>query len=477
MTQITTHTIYSLPLSQAKLAQIQQLCALLGALRASIWHEFGSKPKKLNHRQIRDNWLACQDERIKGIPARLWKATLQDVIGDINARNEACKTLLVKKLYQTLGVESAKSLLKQYPFDKQAYLDHPLLHRLVRKLMPRGRTKVNNQIVVDTGCYRYFEHNGRSYLALQGLVKGKRIVIPLNCLHPTAIDSTIRLILVRQKGKAVLKVCLCKQVASKQDEFVSANKPNQIIGIDKGYSEVFTDSNGNRYGENLGELLSAHSDKLKPKYQRRNKLRALAEKYEISNPAKSQRIKDNNLGRQKLDAQKQRHQQQVQTVVYTACHQLAGQSNVIVAEDLSAPIKSKNYGKNQNRRLSAWVKGTIQAALQKTSQQYGVLLSLVNAAYTSQGDSQNNGLLTGKRVGDRFYRENGEVLDADTNAAKNILARHYDDEIKLWHSKYKVKAILQDRLRQSVETVQPVLQLHQSTERELLNNCSLVNNR
>ena len=39
-------------------------------------------------------------------------------------------------------------------------------------------------------------------------------------------------------------------------------------------------------------------------------------------------------------------------------------------------------------------------------------MHMVNGAYTSQMDSQNSGLLTGKRIGDKFHRENGEVMQA-----------------------------------------------------------------
>jgi hypothetical protein len=52
----------------------------------------------------------------------------------------------------------------------------------------------------------------------------------------------------------------------------------------------------------------------------------------------------------------------------------------------------------------------------------------VNAAYTSQMDS-HTGLLQGKRVGDKFYRASGDVIQADTNAARNVLARLSDPDI------------------------------------------------
>ena len=44
---------------------------------------------------------------------------------------------------------------------------------------------------------------------------------------------------------------------------------------------------------------------------------------------------------------------------------------------------------------------------------------LVNSAYTSQIDSFS-GLLIGTRKGDRFYRTNGEVIQADWNAAPHL---------------------------------------------------------
>ena len=46
---------------------------------------------------------------------------------------------------------------------------------------------------------------------------------------------------------------------------------------------------------------------------------------------------------------------------------------------------------------------------------------LVNGAYTSQMNS-TTGLLQGKRSGDKFYRMTGDVLQADHNAALDVLA-------------------------------------------------------
>ena len=52
------------------------------------------------------------------------------------------------------------------------------------------------------------------------------------------------------------------------------------------------------------------------------------------------------------------------------------------------------------------------------------------------------GLLQGKRVGDKFYRENGDVLQADHNAALNVRAKLDDPEISRYTPYRLVRLIL-----------------------------------
>jgi len=99
---------------------------------------------------------------------------------------------------------------------------------------------------------------------------------------------------------------------------------------------------------------------------------------------------------------------------------------------------SKIYNLNN---MSAWVKGLLSRALETVCQQRGANHFLVAAAYTSQMDSVT-GLLEGKRVGDKFYRVNGDVLQADLNASRNVLARLHDPEITRYMSHQKIKQIL-----------------------------------
>ncbi|RKZ62072.1 MAG: transposase, partial [Candidatus Parabeggiatoa sp. nov. 2] len=96
------------------------------------------------------------------------------------------------------------------------------------------------------------------------------------------------------------------------------------------------------------------------------------------------------------------------------------------------------------RRLSAWTKGVIATALDTISRRRGSSVILVNSAGTMQMDSRH-GILLGKRRGDSFHGFDGVVLQADENAAQNVLARLHDQEIDRWTPWQKVKSILLER--------------------------------
>jgi hypothetical protein len=83
-------------------------------------------------------------------------------------------------------------------------------------------------------------------------------------------------------------------------------------------------------------------------------------------------------------------------------------------------------------------------AIETVSKRRTASLSLVNAVYTSQMDSRY-GVLLGQRNGDTFNCFDGVVQDADTNAARNILARQDDKEISLYTPYRQVKAVLLKR--------------------------------
>ncbi|MYC64578.1 MAG: transposase, partial [Caldilineaceae bacterium SB0661_bin_34] len=191
------------------------------------------------------------------------------------------------------------------------------------------------------------------------------------------------------------------------------------------------------------------------------------------NHRKADTIRKNNLGNQKRDRRRTRHHKQVRDHLCQAAHTVVDKAGTIACEDLSAHMKSAPYRhRDTNRRLSGWVKGVMADTLTSISRRRGSAPALVNPAYTSQIDSRT-GLLQGTRRWDRFYCLDGVVLDADTNAACNILARLYDEEITLYMPYRDVRALLAERTRTAVGTAPPGLELRgratepPSTESEL----------
>ena len=153
---------------------------------------------------------------------------------------------------------------------------------------------VTNQIVADAGSYTTKVWHDRAWVYLQCLERGQRIAIPLKGEHLPS--GTLR-ILLRDNGQVEIHYAV-------DEELVCSTRPcgEATVGVDKGYTEAYTDSDGERHGEGLGDLLSAESDHRKVKGTRRNHLRDTEQKHRAKgNHRKANNIRKNNLGNQKWD--------------------------------------------------------------------------------------------------------------------------------------------------------------------------------
>ncbi len=377
------------------------------------------------------------------LPQRIWRVTLSDALNDIKANREAAKEKVIRYIFRNVDdKDKPKELFKKL---KNDWVNDSYLRRLMRKYWKHGKNHTKDQIVLEPGSYKCFSHNNKNYLEVISLIRRKRIAIPIGTNF--SITGQIRLIL-RDKRVEI------HYTIDNTDGHVCGDKE---IGIDKGYTEAFVDSEGDFYGKGLGEVLSKEPDYLKIKYQRRNKIKAVLGKLEQKNPKKVKRIRKNNLGRKKLNRRSQLHQAKVKTIVFTAVNGVVDKAKIIVCEDLTKTFKSKNLGKNTNRRLSGWVKGLMAKAINIVASLRGSRVVQVNAAYTSQTCSKCGCL--GKRTGDTFHCASGcgAVMQADLNAAINVKARSDDKELHRWLPFQKVKQILLERCRQSDETAHPVV--------------------
>ncbi|WP_287360343.1 zinc ribbon domain-containing protein [Moorena sp. SIO3B2] len=223
------------------------------------------------------------------------------------------------------------------------------------------------------------------------------------------------------------------------------------VGVDKGYTEAFYDSDGHAHGKGLGKETTKKSDRICAKNRNRGKLWALHRKLEELNPSRSARILKNNLSRKTENKRYRQNQSELTAIIGAASKSLFnGESLKVFAEDLTQPIKNKRQSKAMSRKLNSWMKGQMRDSLQKWANWTGSVVTEVQPSYTSQIDSVT-GTLLGKRSGDSFTRFNGVVLQADHNAAKNVLSRGTDQDITRYMSKTEVQAVLLRRTARFLE--------------------------
>jgi IS605 OrfB family transposase len=416
-------------------AQLAAICKDAGYIRADIWRRYGALGNVgVSASAVRTEIVGKKiydDLRIDGT---IRAETTKDIVNDILTYKAAAKLKVRQAIAKRTSDESERKRLYTL-LKRDEWLSDPFLHRQMRKHFRHGESEVSNQFIVRSDRYSTEVVDGKlliniriakkygDNIVLTTTTSGKNVDLTGSNLRIIIKDGFTAIHYATEKGAG--RVC-----------------GDQVLGLDKGYTEAFTDSDGDAHGQSFGKVMTEFSDKVSTTGKQRNKLHALEKKHrEAGRIAKADRIKKNNLGRKKIDARKETIQKRLRTIAYQAAHSIVDKAAIVVSEDLTAVIESKHQWKRFNRRMSAWAKGVLAEALDSVCEQRGTKHSLVNGAYTSQMDS-TNGLLEGKREGDKFYRVNGDVLQADHNAALNVLARFDDREITRFTPYREVRRIL-----------------------------------
>jgi Putative transposase DNA-binding domain len=431
-----TRVAFSHRLNPGKYAALTEQARRLGRVRSEVWQRYGSVGgAALSDRQVRDRWLTDGTHQRFGVLANAWKETVRDAMADIAANREAAKPA-VKRAVRARAGDPAERKRLFTALKAGAWPSDPFLARQMRKHWRRGHGRTANQIIVraDQHNTRPDEH-GRLWLAVPGLAPRKMVRIPLSTT--VAPTGTLRLLLRGGKVEVHYQIDAATMPSSQRPCGTTT------VGVDKGYTEALTDSDGNHHGVNLGVLLTAASDRIKERNRARARLRSIANN--TRDRAKADRIRRNNLGTVTRDRQAAKHQARVRTEIFTAVHRVMDKAALVVAEDLTKTFAGrKPLGRNMNRRLAGWTKGVTAEALKNVSQRRGSALVHVNAAYTSQACHQCGSL--GKRSGDSLHCTSCRVVwQADVNAAINVLQRHGDPDITLRTPHLVVKQIVQER--------------------------------
>lgn len=455
-----TRIVYATATSKEDFDALARHAKAVGWLRKDLWHRFGGKAiMQFPFKDIR-----CKTTRLYEnlsemgfgkIDGTVRNESIKDILNDIKACKAAAIEMMKGRISARLVSEGIPEKKRKTELSKRmrlirtgSYEKDPFLHRTVRNCFKHGQGHADNQFVVRSD--KHIEEirmiNGRNVLFIKLRLCGKYLEMHCNSngTNVNLANTNLRIILDHDR--------VCVHYAATK----TCSRPcgTKEAGIDKGYTEAVVDSNKKHYGTNFGKILTEYSDRNDRIMRNRNKLFALAQKHEANgNHEKAQRIRANNLGKIKIEGMRARFRNRIKDMAFKTAHALADEYGHIVSEDLTwgmSPNKWRSKGKTYNRRMSGWAKGSLTGALKTVFLQRGVYHDDVNAAYTSQIDSRTK-RLEGTRKGDRFTGVDGVVLQADENAALNILDRFYDTQISRYATKEEVKRILLGRLSGATE--------------------------
>jgi IS605 OrfB family transposase len=404
-------------------------------MRADIWRRYGALGTVgRSSIDIRKEISAARMYNALPVDGTIRNETTKDAVNDVYLYRAAAMKKVRKAI--TTRTDDEKECKRLYALLREGeWQDDKFLHRLMRKHFRHGVSHTSNQFIVRSD--RFSTEIVDGFLTIN--IKIARKYGADIRLTTTSSGKNVKL---SAKNIRIVVKDGYTEIHYAADKAEGRPHGDKMIGVDKGYSEAFTDSDGTAHGSDFGAVMTTYSNKTHKTGIARNKLYALEKKHrKAGRDSKADNIRINNLGRAKIDRRKEATHKHLATLAHKSAHSIVDKAAVVVSEDLTAQIAKKHVWRRYNRRMSAWAKGILAKAMDSVCTQRGAEHCLVNAAYTSQMDSVT-GLLKGKRVGDKFHRENGDVLHADHNAALNVLHRYSDTEITLYTPYKEVKRIL-----------------------------------
>jgi IS605 OrfB family transposase len=439
----------------------------LDRVRAGVWARFsGAKTVHLSKRQIRDRLMAEHAPAQFNVPQRLWRATVEDTVDKIRAWQQAVIATDVRPtIYARADVDKTErkrqlGLAKSGRWRENAWLSRHCRDAFACK---RPKPRRSGRIVADNCSYDVQrDTQGRVWLAVMTPTRGQRLRLNLGPLPPELVPTSTIEISPDGRGRwQVIAAYPAKRVCSTRRRHENLTL---IDGIDAGVSEVFTTTDGRRFGGGQYEKIAARAERDKARGRARNKLRAVRNRHLAraatameagdattarAATAKARRIERHNLGHKKLSSQRDHDRAVTKDAVYQAVHDLTDTTAHIVAEDLSGLRGKSKYGRSASRVYAAWQRSFLADALTSVPSRRGSAVTLINPAYTSQQvhPCGHLGTRRGKKVHCQTAGcpQQGIVYDTEINAARNILARATDPQISRYTPTHEVKRILINR--------------------------------
>ncbi len=284
--------------------------------------------------------------------------------------------------------------------------------------------------------YEYIKENGIVYIEISTHIKHNRIRLRVS--DQNTYRKNIRVSMNQDT------FTLAHTIETKEKQIWTEKKK---IGLDKGYRTMLVSSSGNDYGEGLNSFLSEETERLNDINKKRNKYYAMVQTLkEQGDLGKAERIQLNNLGKQKYQKKKRRHDATVKNFINCQLNTLikTEKPSTIAVENLAFVSQNDRMPKHVKRKLSRWIKGYVDKRLSFKCDISGIKYEYVNPAYTSQ-ECHKCGQLGVRPTQEKFICHTCGTFHADKNAAKTILNRLDEKEINLYTPYKQVKEILQKR--------------------------------
>lgn len=454
-------------LNAGKTAILAAMGAELDRVRAEVWSRFrGAKTACLSKRQVRDRLMAEGSPRRYAVPQRLWRATVEDTVDKVRAWQRAVIVTEVRPDIYSRTAQDKDDRRRLLTLAKAGrWREDPWLSRHCRDALggkiPRPRR--SGRIVADNCSYDLRrDHKGQLWLAVMTPTRGHRLALNLGTL-PEHLEprSTIEIAADGKGGWSVTAAYPAHQVSSVRPR-LPRRKP--VEAVDAGVTEVFTTTDGRRFGEGQSTVITARAERDCARGKARNKIRGVRDRHldrahlaamagdhrrAAAARAKAARIDRHNLGHRKRSQQRDHDRAATKDVVYQAVHDLVDTADHIIAEDLTGMRGKSKFGPAVSRLYASWQRTFLADALASVPSRRGSAVTLVNPAYTSQQvhPCGHLGVRRGKKVHCQTAGcpQQGIVYDTETNAARNIRDRATDPQITRYAPYTEVKRILINR--------------------------------
>lgn len=300
-----------------------------------------------------------------------------------------------------------------------------LLRRLTRKYLTKPKADRADCFSIAPSGYAYRD----GALCIASRTAGQRIPLPLKDDH--ICDRQIRICLKEDSVALALPV---ETKVRKHKDY------DGTIYIHIGYQDMFTLSNGNVYGQAMGEITSSETQRLTQKNKERAKMRSMYQNSMTSGEeGQAKRIADNNLGTQKYDRRKEKERAKTQAFINTEINRMLAKEKpqrIVITKPVTVG-KTKLASKSANRKLSRSFNGYVRERLSYKCRLHSIELVEINSKGT--GSICSCCRAEGKRQPDGFWCPScGYKTTISLNGARNI-EQKYNNSGKKIKAKKEIK--------------------------------------